>query len=369
MRLTGIVTALLAAAALSAVPSAATADTGGSTVYFTTSGGHAVRAPAAHLSDRTTLPVPAAGRGGSVTDVVPSPDGRWVAQVWGHADVKGGGSATRLIVTDRHGRHARTVWSRRDAYDRSGSTTWGVSGPGWGRAGNGFRLYFSASRYHQDDTGTDPEVDVTSTVLVTKISSRHRPTAPRPVPGGKDLSYPAVDPTDGSLAAVRLDASTGTCWTGPASTTTSTIVLLDPRSGARDDLLTVTTPSATCTSGIRDLAWSPNGKEIAFAQSSCCVTSKHLFEGEIDVVAANGRDGGRYRVAVRADRRHLVGSPAWRTTHSLWFQRQIEDDGAEDNGLRTRPDLYSVSHRQGRFGAPVARTRTPGRWEAHPSFG
>lgn len=371
MRLISIAAGLLMAAGLAVVPTSANADTGGGTVYFVrydeTTG--AFRAPADNAAKRTALAVPAAGRGGSVSSVVPSPDGRWVAQVWTGIPLPHTPQtprASRVIVTDRDGRHARTVWSRHVSSTRYRYVDWGVSGVSWADGpGKSTRLYFSASRY--DDDLTTGESRTISRLVTSVVSAKGVPTTTKPVPGGDGLTSPTVDPTTGKLAAVRVQDSS--CFEDTPGTATSTIVLLDPKTGAGRDLLTVTTPAADCALPIRQLAWSPDGKQIAFQQRSCCVAPHHLFSGEIDVVAVNGSDGDGYRVAVPFDGRYQVSAPAWRGPHSLWFQRQIEDDGAEDNGLRTVPDLYSVTYRHGDFGPLVRRTRTPKVYEYGPSFG
>jgi hypothetical protein len=370
MRSTSITVGLLTALALVAVPTAAMADTGGDVLYFAhAQRTHAYRAPVADLARRTALAVPAAAAGGRVDSVVPSPDGRWVAQAWQQIDVKGGGTATRVIVTDRNGRHARTVWSRHDADDRAGTTQWRVADLTWaGRAGSGAEVFFSAVRYYSAEE--DPGWTSTSKPMTALISRDGRPARPTEVPGTAGLGAFAVDPATGTFAAVRVDNSD--CYEDSPGTTTSTIVLLNAHTGVRRDLATVTTPrfrADDCAKPPYQLSWSPDGTQVAFVQPSCCAGPHYLNVSEIDVVAADGSDGGGYRVAVAYDRRHLVTSPTWRDAHSLWFQREILDDGATDDGLHRPADLYSVGYRHGRFGPLVRRTHTPKVAEASPSFG
>jgi hypothetical protein len=147
-------------------------------------------------------------------------------------------------------------------------------------------------------------------------------------------------------------------------------VILEPASGDRHDLLTVTTAPQYCADPMQNLAWSPDGNQIAFDQQSCCTTND-LYQGEIDLVAADGSDGASYRVAVPTDDRHLTTSPTWRNAHSIWFQRQVRNTGETDSQLpkATSPDLYSISYRNGTSGPLVQRTATKKFSEIGPSFG
>jgi dipeptidyl aminopeptidase/acylaminoacyl peptidase len=228
-------------------------------------------------------------------------------------------------------------------------------------APSGHRLYFARTRIdHPSGGGYTPY-----SRLFTASIAAGTPGHLTRVNGGAGLSDPSADPTSGRVAAVRVEARTCGVDTG---TTMSTIVLLNPRSGVGHDLLTVTTPPTTCPSPVQDLAWSPDGAQIAFDQQLCC-SSADLYEGEIDLVAADGSDGASYHVVVPQDGRHLTSSPTWHNAYSLWFQREVKDTGDSDHRTVVRPNLYSVSYRNGSFGDMVKRTASPKFPEIGPSFG
>jgi hypothetical protein len=372
MRLISILTGLLmAAAGLAVVPSSASADTGGGTVFFHHAK-RAYRAPAAHPEKRTALARP---RGvvspGVLTDVKPSPDGRLVAQIWDVVQFEGGVYGTRVVVSDRNGRHARVVWVGRDRRVRGTSTSWRLDGMNWGkRIRGGVQFYFAPVRSRIDRT-TNDGATTTSRLMTSVIPPKRRPKAAAPVKGGAGLVSPTVDRNTGRLAALRLYEP---ICDDSGCTIASTIELLNPRNGNRRDLLHVSTPiePGVYTSPLADLAWSPDGSQIAFQQSTCCARPdgglEQLRLGEIGVVAADGSDGDRYRVAVPYDGRHLVESPTWRGPHSLWFARGVRDDRIDAGAISTPADLYSVSVRGRRIGPLVQRSHTTFA-EDGPSFG
>jgi hypothetical protein len=360
---------LLAVAAVLAgsMSTRASADTGGNVVFFV-DGAKAYRADASHASRHVALPAPKSGSGrrAFVVGVVPSPDHRRVAEEI-EVLTDTGEDLRQVRLTDGTGHHGRTVWSHTDAHTHTGWTDWDISGMAW--APGGRHLYFARTRV--DHTYSTEAFDYHSRLLAVAVSPKKAPVVAT-LRGGEGLSYPTTNATDGQVAAVRVTSrvtsSHGDC-TAATDNTESTIVVLDPATGSRSDLLTVTVaPDGHCGEPVQDLAWSPDGEQIAFDQQSCC-TSADLYEGEIDLVAADGSDGADYRVAVPRDDRHLTIAPTWRTAHSLWFQRGVRDTGETDHGIHVPPNLYSVSVRGGVVGELVQHTHTPKFPETAPSFG
>jgi hypothetical protein len=343
------------AAALAAVQTVAYADTGGNRVYFV-EGSKPYTAPVARPGNLSRLPVPSVpgARHTYVNKVVPSPDGRHLAEI-----IQTGGHWHRVFVTDHRGRHAHQAYVVRDPVVAGHSYVWSLDGLSWRGE---HRLYFSAQL--TDFTADIGSTDTVSSVLAVHISKSGTAGVVKTVPGTSGLVGPAVDPTQKRLAAIRVDSQE--CTTGTQDTTTSTIVVLDLVTGTQRDLTTLTSRPGHCPAPIVSLAWSPRGAQIAFPLA---VSPRFtgLVHNEIDLVAVDGSDGSKPRVAVPDDGKHLVASPTWQSPHHLWFTQQVTRVNHENS--KVPPDLYSARIRGGHGVTRQREARTRRFAETSPSFG
>lgn len=354
-----IIRALAAAAgsvaALAAVQAPVHADTGGNRVYYV-EGSKPYTASTARPGEPTRLPVPpvAGARHTYVLRVVPSPGGRHLAEV-----VQTGGHWHRVFVTDIRGRHAHQAYAVRDPRVVGHQYVWSLDGLSWQGE---HRLYFSAQR--SDDSAGGVVPDLVSSVRTVHISRSGVAGAGHEVRDTSGLVDPAVDPTGRRLAAIRVDAQE--CTPGDEDTTTSTIVVLNLVRGTRRDLVTLTSGPSHCPPPVSNLAWSPQGTQLAFTRERSGKPSG-LIHNEVDLVDVDGSDGTTPRVAVPDDGRHLVASPTWQAPHRLWFTQEVWRAGHEH--ARRPNDLYSTLIRAGHGVKRHREAHTAHFNETAPAFG
>jgi WD40-like Beta Propeller Repeat len=348
---------LLAASwcALAAPTPQAAADTGGRTLTYTT--GHAFVATAAHPMRRHRLPIPRLPHTdpGTVQDVVPSPDGRRLAQAFDffvetrhHLWL-----FTALVVTDRRGGHQQLVW--RETRSQRVGIMW-MQGMSW--SADGRRLYFAP--FVRDDSGA---------VTTRLLSARIRPASTGPVsrvPHSTGLAWPATDPTGKVLAAVRAQGRWCVRPGAEAKPRSASLVVVHPRTGAQRELTTITTEPATCATAIEELAWSPDGTSIAFDTEWSPESGRDT--ADISVVSAHGA-APTPSVVVSGMGKHVATSPAWQSARTLWFQWKPVVDNRY--GYDSTSNLFSTRREQGVFQPMVQRTHIVkyARRVFDPSFG
>jgi Tol biopolymer transport system component len=353
-RLPILCVALSTAAALGVVSAGPSqADTGGSKLVYvakTSAGASGYRATADHPNQKTLLTPPQVPHGAGapiVDDVVLSPDGSRIAEAFHFTN--GSNTSLAIDVADNHGRKQHRVWTRAATVANL------VAGMAW--SDNGKHLYFA---YAVADY-------ITPTFTSRLMAARIRPGSVGAVgnlPGGQGLSWPTVDPTSSLVAGVRHGI--GCRYSNPTagSSVTATIVLVHPSTGRTSDLVSVTAPKAGCAEPLTKLAWSPNGRRIAFDR----YTYGSNFRGTGDVMVVDPTTPNPVpQVAISGQGKHIALAPAWHTGHSLWCQWIAVFD--DQTSTYSKPDLMSAKFVRGTFKAPVNQTGTKHIAELSPSFG
>ena len=348
----------VAVAIVGVVPGpAAVADTGGRQVTYLV--GHsnvpyhvfdrAVWAPAGHprRSHRIGPPLPRGAKLTAVLPVVPSPDGRRVAVAYNY--LLGSKGRFAITVMDRDGSHPHRVVTYR------GNGPEGVAGMTW--SADERHLYWSPSIF-------DPSADgLFRSYLAGARVFPHGVGTPVRVPGSAGMAYPAVNPATGELAAV-VGAWAGCPDPVPAAPASATIIVLQPRTGESHGLVVATASRSGCAVAAADLAWSPDGRRLAFDQS---VYNKAQTQESGDVMVVTPSSSADLVVAISGAGTHIAELPTWQNSHTLWCSWWRFNLARKTP--RTKGDLLSASVTGGVWKAPVNRTRTPRVDEGMPSFG
>jgi hypothetical protein len=332
--LTTSVALLVAGGGVLSVPVVAQADTGGSRLYYIGSTGM-WSAPAANPGQRVRVPKPHESDGPIYPEaVVPSPNGSRLA-ISMHLKRNSG---QRVYVTGPRGQHPVRVARFDNAPDVGEQPS--IDGLSWKGQ---HRLYFSL-------------VSGTSIVIDTvRVPAHGKPGPVREVPNSAGLYGLTVDPKSNRLAAVRSIGKTCS-GSGPVSTASAYIVLLNLKTHRLRRLTTLFSPDPDVCGALRSLAWSPDGSQIAFAGLAYTRESPKLLIRVLETVATGRHQSHRPRLVTPPRRKLTVTTgPAWQSAHSLWF-------GADQ-------DLFQVGLDHGQVSPPHRQTHNQSALKSRISFG